>query len=46
MKISWSALCKFIKKGILDSHNIYSGFSPETYEEVTKEKKTNPIISL
>jgi hypothetical protein len=23
MKISWSALCKFIKKGIIDSHNIY-----------------------
>jgi hypothetical protein len=22
MKISWSALCKFIKKGIIDSYNI------------------------
>jgi hypothetical protein len=43
MKISWSALCEFIKKGIIDSHNIYSGFSPETYEEVTKgKKKKNP----
>lgn len=46
MKISWSALCKFIKKGIIDSYNIYSGFSPETYEEVTKGKKTHPIIIL
>jgi hypothetical protein len=27
------------KKGIIDSYNIYSGFSPETYEEVTKGKK-------
>jgi hypothetical protein len=30
------------KKGIIDSHNIYSGFSPETYEEVTKGKKNPP----
>jgi hypothetical protein len=40
------ALCKFIKKGIIDSYNIYSGLSPETYEEVTKGKKTHPIIIL